>query len=191
MQIHSTDDKLERAAIAFRHKDYVTAAEVYGQLASDGHTESMVMLGWLQLNGLGVTRDEAKAIESFQRAAGLGSAIGNFYYGRYLTRIAKHAEAFPHYRVAAGMGHMPSTFWVGYMAARGHGIKQDLPLAYRFLILAAKRGHMHALREVAVLDIRGHRGFVWRLLAPAEFTVAVIGAFVVGLFAAESDLLRA
>ena len=191
MSQRTTAAELTRAGIAFRRKDYVTAAEIYGQLAGEGHVESIVMMGWLQLNGFGITRDETKAVDSFQRAVSLGSATGQFYYARYLTKVAKHAEAFPLYRSASAMGHLPSTFWVGYSSARGHGVDQNLPQAYRFLLIAASRGHMHALREVAVLDIRGCRGLWWRLLAPLTFAIAVIGAFVIGVVTPESDALRA
>ena len=191
MSQRTTAAELTRAGIAFRRKDYVTAAEIYGRRAGEGHVESIVMVGWLQLNGLGIARDETKAVDSFQRAASLGSAVGQFYYARYLTKVAMHAEAFPLYRSASAMGHLPATFWVGYSAARGQGVDQNLPQAYRFLLTAASRGHMHALREVAVLDIRGHRGLWWRLLAPLTFAIAVIGAFVIGVVTPESDALRA
>lgn len=191
MSQRPTAVELERAAVAFRRRDYATAAEVYGRLASDGHVESIVMVGWLQMNGLGITRDETKAVDSFQRAARLGSALGQFYYARYLTKTGRHAEALPLYRSASAMGHLPSTFWLGYAAARGQGVDQNLPQAYRSLLIAARRGHMHALREIAVLDFHGHRGLGWQLLAPLEFTIAVIGALVLGFVAPESDVLRA
>lgn len=187
----ATPIELESASLAFRRKDYITAAEIYGRLADKDHVESIVMLGWLQLNGFGLARDEAKAIDSFRRAARLGSSAGQFYYARYLTKVAKHVEAFPLYRSASATGHLPSTFWVGYSAARGLGIEKNVPQAYQFLLLAASRGHLQALREISVLDIHGNRGFWWRFLAPLTFTVAVIGAFVVGIAKPESDVLRA
>jgi len=143
------------------------------------------------LNGLGIRQDEAQAMKWFERAAALGSVQGQFYYGRYLTRIGRHDEACKLYRSAAKAGHLPSIFWAGYVLARGQGVAQNLKEAYWYLLQAAKRGHVHALREIALLDMGGHRGPFWRLPGLVEFVVAVAAAFVLALINRESDLLRA
>lgn len=55
---------------------------------------------------------------------------------------------------------------------------------------ATYRGHMFALREIAVQDWRGGRGFAWRFAAPVEFGAAVIAGMIVSLFDRDSDRLR-
>jgi uncharacterized protein len=150
-----------------------------------------MFVGWMFLNGLGIRQDEAQAMQWFERAAALGSVQGQFYYGRYLTRIGRLDEACTLYRSAAKAGHLPSIFWVGYALARGQGVDRDVKEAYWYLLQAAKRGHVHALREIALLDMGGNRGPFWRLPGLVEFIVAIAAAFVLALINRESDLLRA
>jgi uncharacterized protein len=149
------------------------------------------MLGWLQSRGLGIEQDEAKAAESFEQASQLGSAVGTFYTARHLSKFEKHSEAFALYRKASQMGHLPSVFWVGYCAAKGQGTERNYDSAYRYLETAALRGHVYAVRELALLDIRGLRGLSWRLLAPLEFVVGLLGAVLLSIFAPDSDRIRA
>lgn len=187
----SVAEELRRASEAYRHKRYDVAYRIYRMLAEQGHAESQMFVGWMHLSGLGVASDEAQAAEWFEKAAALGSIEGQFYYARYLTKIGRDKEAYPLYRRAAESGHLPSIFWVGYSFARGQGVDLNIDSGYRYLLRAARRGHVHALREVAVLDIKGYRGLTWQLVAPVEFCLAVASAYVLALVNSKSDLVRA
>lgn len=187
----SLAEELSQAGEAYRDKRYGVAYGIYRKLAEQGHAESQMFVGWMHLSGLGVVSEEAEAAQWFERAAALGSTQGQFYYARYLTKIGRHSEALPFYRRSAESGHLPSIFWVGYASARGQGVSLNINDGYRFLLRAAKKGHVHALREVAVLDLKGCRGLTWQLVAPVEFFIAVVNAFVLAHLCRESDLLRA
>lgn len=182
---------LRVAETAYRGRDYPAAFDVYHRLGEAGHVDSQLMVAWMLLKGLGVPPDEVAAATWYARSAALGSPQGGFYYGRYLTRLGRHTEARAFYFASARAGYVPSVFWVGYSAARGQGTKVDLDEAYRYLNQAAKRGHLHAVRELGMLDMRGHRGIACRLVGVVEFVTAVVGAFILGLFNRDSDLLRA
>ena len=184
-------DDLAAAKSAYRRHDYVLAFDLYSRLGEEGHVESQLMVAWFLLKGLGVAQDEAGAARWFERAAALGSPQGSFYYARYLTRLGRHQEARAHYGAAAQTGHLPSMFWLGYASARGKGAELNTAEGYRYLTQAARRGHMHALREIAMLDLQGCRGPLWRLLGVVEFCAAIIGAFILTFVDRESDRLRA
>lgn len=182
---------LSRAEKAYRSNDYVVAFDIYRRLGEAGHVDSQLMVAWMLLKGLGVAQDEEAAATWYARSAALGSPQGGFYYGRYLTRLGRQKEARSHYLASAQTGFLPSIFWMGYSAARGQGTAVNLDEAYRYLLQAAKQGHLHAVREIGVLDMRGCRGVFWRLIGVVEFIAAVVGAFLLALVVRDSVLLRA
>jgi uncharacterized protein len=143
------------------------------------------------VSGLGVARDEDAAATWYSRSAALGSPQGSFYFGRYLTKLGRYEEARAHYGASAKTGFLPSIFWMGYSSARGQGTTVNFDEAYRYLIEAAKHDHLHAIREIGVLDMRGCRGLLWRSIGVVKFAVAVLGAFLLALVARDSVLLHA
>lgn len=183
--------RLKAAESAYRSGRHSVAYDLYSELGRQGHPESQVMAAWMTLNGLGVAQDADAAMRWFEQAAALGSPTGCFYLARYLTRLGRHADAHPCYATAARAGHLPSIFWLGYSASRGKGTPVDLAEAYRHLTIAASKGHVHAMRELGLLDMRGGRGVMARLLGVAEFTAAVVGAIVLTFVNRESDRLQA
>lgn len=168
------NETLLKASNAYKTGRFAEAFSLYKELASGGHAESQVFVGWMLLEGRGVTPDSNEAASWFERAASLGSSHGAFYFARYLTSKGRHIEALPWYRKSAAAGYLPSVFWVGYALAEGKGASPDIPEAYKFLTHAAKQGHVYAQRQLAILDMRGHRGFIWRLLGIVLFIVAVL-----------------
>jgi TPR repeat protein len=140
--------------------------------------------------GIGCTKDEAKAAAYFRRAAALGNPLGCFYFGRWLTKTGKHAQAYGFYSQGAQSSHLPSMFRVGYSLARGHGVNVDPRRAYAILKAAARRGHAYALREMALQDLRGGRGLLWMPIGFLEFALALCWGVAVSMFNKDSDLLR-
>lgn len=187
----SSAEELCRADGAYRSRDYAVAFEIYLRLGEAGHVESQLMVAWMLLNGLGVAQDEAAAANWYAQSAALGSPQGGFYFGRYLTKRGRQQEARSHYLASAQAGFLPAIFWMGYTAARGQGTAVSIDEAYLYLLKAARQGHMHALREVGVLDMQGSRGALWRVIGVIEFIAAVFGAFLLGLVVRDSVLLRA
>lgn len=155
--------ELKEAENCFNSGAYKEAYQRYLVLAEEGHSDSQVFVGWMTLNGLGVESSPERASHWFQRSASLGSARGAFYYGRFLTSQGMHEDALGWYRVAAKKNDTPATFRLGYSLVRGKGAPVNLDEGYRCLIFAAKNGHVFALREIAIRDIKGGRGLPGRL----------------------------
>ena len=182
--------RVRAAFAAYRTGLANLAFDLYKTLADEGHVESQVFVAWMLSQGIGCTRNDAKAAVYFERAAALGNSAGCFYFGRWLTRTGEHRRAYGFYRRGAQSQHVPSMFRVGYSLARGKGVEIDLPSAYDMLRAAAGRGHAYALREIAVQDLRGGRGLLWMPIGLLEFVTAQCWGVVVSLVNKDSDLLR-
>ncbi len=107
---------------------------------------------------------------------------GEFYYGRHLTSIGKHDEAIKLYKSAANKGDIPSTFRLGLSLIKGKGVPIDIPSGYKYLITAADHGHIFALREIGVLDIKGNRGIMYSIKGFWVFLYAIILGIFEGYF---------
>jgi len=182
---------LMQAKRAYRNQDYLAAFNIYHRLGDTGHVDSQLMVAWMLLKGYGTTQDEEAAGAWYARSAALGSPQGSFFYGRYLMRLGQPKAARLHYLASAQAGFLPGIFLMGYTASRGLGTEVDLDEAYRYLTQAAKQGHLYAIRELGVLDLRGHRGVFWRLFGVVEFIAAVVGAFLLAHVSPDSIRLIA
>lgn len=181
---------LRAAFAAYKEGHFNLAFDLYKELADEGHAESQVFIAWMLSQGVGCAKSEAKAATYYERAAELGNPLGCFYFGRWLTKTGEHARAYGFYSQGAQSGHLPSTFRVGYSLARGKGVKVDLWRAYEALKTAAVQGHAYALREMAIQDLRGGRGFFWIPIGFLEFAVAFCWGTAVSMFNKDSDLIR-
>ncbi|EIJ43439.1 Sel1 repeat protein [Beggiatoa alba B18LD] len=66
---------------AFKSGDYAQAIEVWSQLAETNHIPSLLLLGMLYEEGLGVPQDIQIAVAWYQKAAELGDAITQYNLG--------------------------------------------------------------------------------------------------------------
>lgn len=184
----SFNELLANASRAYSAGKFGEAFSLYKELAQGGHAESQVFVGWMLLEGKGVTSNPTDAAQWFERAASLGSPQGAFYWARYLTAQGQHHDAFNWYQKAAASNYLPAIFWVGYALAEGKGVPIDIQAAYKYLKRAKTQGHLYAQRQLAVLDLHGHRGFIYRLFGLASFVEAVLKSMFVAK--ADSDKLR-
>ena len=178
------------ASIAYKKGLVNLAFDLYKSLADEGHVESQIFVAWMLNQGIGCVKSEEEAKNYFERAASLGSPIGCFYYGRWLTKTGKHTEAYPLYLKSAKDGYLPSMFRVGYSLAHGEGVPIDRQSAYKILSSAALRGHVYALREIAVQDLKGGRGIIGIPLGLIEFILAFFSGIYLSMINDNSDLLR-
>ena len=185
-----TPEKLRAALSAHRTGQLGLAFQLYEQLANEGHAESQVFIAWMLSEGIGCSKDEAKAAMFFEKAAALGDPTGSFYFGRWLTKQGEHERAYAFYQKGERSKHLPSVFRVGYSLSRGRGVPPDLQRAYEVLGIAARQGHAYALREIAIQDLRGGRGVLCRPIGLVEFLAALCWGVAVSIFNKDSDLLR-
>jgi TPR repeat protein len=102
--------------------------------------------------------DLVTAAESLRRAADAGHAPSQVLLANILDQAEYDAEALAWYRKAAAQGNADGEFGVGAMYLSGEGVARDLAEAYRWLLLAAERGHELATIAIANSYLRAARG---------------------------------
>lgn len=106
-------------------KDVGGAARLYADAARQGHTPSMVRLGYLLQSGAGVTKDVAQALSLFMQAANAGNPDGQFMLAlTHLQGIGttkNPVEARNLLLKAAGTEHQYSQYLLAGMLESGEG----------------------------------------------------------------------
>jgi uncharacterized protein len=183
-------DDLNCAFAAHKAGQHNLAFDLYRRLADQGHLESQVFVAWMLSRGVGCDKNEALAATYYERAAALGSPVGCFYYGRWLTKAGEHSAAYNYYSHGARSKHFPSMFRVGLSLARGKGVSADSRRAYKMLCEVAAHGHAYALREIAIQDMLGNRGVLWIPIGVIEFFCAFCWGVIISIVNKDSDLIR-
>lgn len=121
-------------------QNYEQALTWYRRAADQGYLPAVFYLGYMQLKGLGITKDAAKGLELMLQAArgGLNSslyALGTIYEEG--VDVPKNLEsAFHWYREAARGGGLMSQLKVAFLYEKGEGVSASLHQAYKWLLLA-------------------------------------------------------
>ena len=136
--------------------DYAKALR-YSRIAADrGDAKAIHNVGYLYLNGHGVSRDYDEAVKWFRKAAEMGSVAGQcnlgymYYKGYGVTQ--NYSEAFKWFKKGADRGDSYSMFWVGLCHEEGHGTPKNLSEALRWYKKAAELGDEEARDKVMKLS---------------------------------------
>ena len=162
-------------AAAQRHK---TSLSVLKQLAEQGHADAQLSLGDMYANGIGVPRDDDRALQWYAKAARQshkvnlsvlkqlaeqGHADAQFRLGdRYkegkgVPRDGGRArqwytKAAATFKKAAEQGDADAQFSLGDMYKKGKGVPRDDDMACQWYAEAAAQGHdagLNALKQLA------------------------------------------
>jgi TPR repeat protein len=128
------------------------------EVALGGHANAWIDYGRCLWNGWGVIEDREFAIESYKRAAELGSDYGAYLtaYNLYWT-FKRYDQAYT-YAQRALKGDDPEgavRYLLGLMAYNGRGRPKDVPESLRLHQEAAQRGNGDALFELFVYAMQG------------------------------------
>lgn len=140
---------LEDGHAAFNSKNYSEAYRLWLPLATNGDAEAQYNLALLLMKGMGVAKDERKALEWFHKAAhqGMTDAMYNigvmFYEGKGAYRSDQSAIEW--WQLAADGGNANGQYNLGVMYAFAIGIKQDTAKALALWQASAKQGHADAI----------------------------------------------
>ncbi|MCT7313309.1 sel1 repeat family protein [Ralstonia sp. CHL-2022] len=186
----SVAELLTTASMLCKRGDYSKAYEIYYKLAQSGHAESQVFLGWMYSQGKGIRASQEEAEHWYTRAAKLRSASGAFYLGGLLARQGRFNDAITWYKKSANAGYSPSQFRLGVAYLEGRGVPQDLEMAVHYLEAAKRNGNVFAWRQLAVLDIKGRRGMMRRIIGSIDFLTMFSYGVVAALWNHNSDDLK-
>ena len=121
------------------------AAAAFRIAAERGHPIAQNNLGEMLMEGRGIARDDAQAVEWYRRAAEQGNAFGQFNLGLMLMEgrgIARDdAQAVQWFRRAAEQGYAFGQANLGFMLMEGRGIARDDAQAVQWFRRAAEQGN--------------------------------------------------
>ena len=123
---------------------YKAAYEVFSELAEQGDSRAQYNLGFMYLEGLGVSKDSKEAFRWFRRAAEQKQgraqhSLGLMYLqGDGVRKDSK--EAFKWFRLAAYQGYADAQFYLGVMHLEGEVTPKDHVLAHMWFALSATHG---------------------------------------------------
>ena len=171
-------------------KDSAGAARLYAEAARQGHTPSMVRLGYLLQSGSGVAKDPAQALSLFSQAANAGNTDGQFMLA--LTHLQgvgttqNPVEARDLLLKAAGKEHQYAQYMLGGMLESGEGGPVREAGARRWFDraatgpdqrLAARAATMRDKIDAHILAPDNHAG----ILVSAVLLMALAGTIMQGL----------
>jgi TPR repeat protein len=141
------------AYASLKAERFEEALKRYSELAASYSPNAWINLGWMHEHGKGVPTDLAEAEKCYRKAVALGDRSANFRLGSLLVRKGDYQGALPFFAVAAGEGHLASTYWLGRLYLKGQGVDKDVRKAALYLKQAADMG-----------DLRARRDYHWGLL---------------------------
>ncbi len=120
--------------------------------------------------------DVGKAVQYYEKAANLGSAVAQATLGTIFTRglsgKVDYEQAVKWYRKAADQGEPDGELGLGVMYALGHGVPVDFEEARRLLTAAADRGQIEAQYDLAIMCEEGKGAPADRDLAAHYYQMA-------------------
>ena len=106
----------------------------------------------------GVEQDYERAREWLSQAAQSGRADILYLLAVTNHNLHDYDEAIKGYRKAAELDYSAAYYQLARMHREGAGLDQDDDKAYELSDEAARRGHLFARREIAVMLMKGHKG---------------------------------
>ena len=143
-------------------RDYKEAIRWHTAAADQNLIPPLLALAeiYLQPPPATVTADVGKAVQYYQRAADLGSAVAEVALGtissKGLQGKVDFDQAFGWYQKAAAKGEPDGEFALGVSYAMGHGVAVDYGLARRWLTAAANQGQIEAQYDLAIICEQGN-----------------------------------
>ncbi len=135
----------DKGSDAYNKKDYFKAFEYYTKAAGQEDVTVLYRLGFMYRNGLGTTRDNAKAAFFLEKAAELGHAAAQcnlgYLYNNGLGVEKDHKKAFELYSKAAGQGNDIAQNNLGRMYEKGFAIPRDYAMAVAWYAKSFAQGY--------------------------------------------------
>jgi hypothetical protein len=129
---------------------------LYRDAAAAGHVGAQINLATMYLDGAGVPRDAAAAVEWLTRAADRGSALAQMNLGMMYESGDAPVKADPRqagrrYREAATQGLMPAQYRLARLYEAGRGVPRDLDQAAMWYRKAADQTDPAAQLRLGIL----------------------------------------
>ncbi|KAI9197100.1 uncharacterized protein BJ171DRAFT_522593 [Polychytrium aggregatum] len=134
------------------------AADIFEQLANDGHSDSQLWIGMCFYREWGVSEDHRKAFEWFTKSANQDNPYGQWWVGVcYLNGYGvtkDHAKAAKWSRISAEQGNRYGQDYLGNCYEFGLGVPEDIDTAVFWYRKSADQGHRDAIDRLEYLGER-------------------------------------
>ncbi len=152
---------IEQAHEAYNKQDFSTAFKLYSELAEQGNADAQTSLGFMYQNAQGCEKNDAKALELYEKAAEAKQPYALFNLAiLYMNGIGgvEHDQFKAHdlHLEAATREVPPAMYEVALMLERGLGCVQNYSEAAFWYEEGAKRGHLESFNNLGVLYKDGH-----------------------------------
>ncbi len=145
----------DAAYTAFDQGQYLTALKLAEEAAARGEPQANTLIARIYTEGLGVQKDDKKALEYYKRASDLGDVQGTFALGlsyaegRGVKKDRKIAGEL--FEKAALTGHPEANYNLGLLFLKGDGKPENPIRAFQHIRYAAEKGVPQAEYDLADL----------------------------------------
>jgi len=200
------DSRLQLGLQAYEAKNYKKAWETLLPLAESGDREAQRHIGIMYRHGLGIARDDAKAITWYRKAAEQGHVLAQNSLGimyRFGMGVQRDPQEGAKWLLAAAeQGYPKSQENIGLVYLDGDGVEQNDRLAAQWLKQAAMQGQLRAQLTLGLLTLAGrgvpenhNDGMQWIEKAAnqgsQQAAMAMAKAYEQGLYGKAKDLQQA
>ena len=149
---------LDKGLNAYQQGDYATALKELKPFAIEGEVNSLLALGLIYMNGLGVPQDYKESFNWFRLVADMGNEFGQYFVGVYYAQglgvPQDNKEAVKWLKLAANQGDAGAQVLLGSMYLGGRGVSYNLIEAVKWFQLSAEQGNKDAQQALAKLDAK-------------------------------------
>ncbi len=176
--------RLIEAKRCYQMGKHEEALKLYLPLAESGNVGCQLFVGLLySTGGRGVPRNFDAARKWLNLAAEAGNADARYALGVEDWNLGDYSAAADNFQYAATLGHSAAYYQLARMYRYGVGFEKNLGKAFELYEEAARRGHIFARRDIAIMLIKGYKG--WRMV-PLGF-IKWLASIAVGIRTAVKD----
>ncbi len=121
------------------------AAEIFQELAEEGHPRAQFQYGYALAHGAGLEKDEQSAVEWYKKAVErkIPDAMNNLSVMYSAGRGVKESqiEAYNWAEKAAKLGHLDAQAKVAVFIMAGNGTQQNMDKGLAWMLMIDQRGH--------------------------------------------------
>ena len=145
---------------AYETQQYQKAFEEFTYLTDEGNPTATFYLAKMYDEGLGVEKDEKKALELYQKADALGNQEATAILGKKAlsdSSIDNNEEvALEYLKKSAYNGNADALYQLGEMYAKGEGgVEKEYTYAFGYYLLGALKGDKRAQHKLAFAYLHG------------------------------------
>ncbi len=152
---------LTEALTAFKIKRYEQAFAEFSYLADEGDATAVYYLGKMYAQGLGVEKDDQKAIEYYQKAESAYNIDATYELAEILLKDAQGKEdpkfemGLKYLKRAAYAGQPDALYQLGTYSENGEVLEKNYKNAFGFYLMGALKGDARSQYKLSRLYLSG------------------------------------